>query len=98
MGLWPLLPGFVRQVRRSTDVEAWSTVPYDGWERVYDLSYFFGVTVAGGLYASLSFIFRPAKMRGDEPFEMRRRGHAGRKMAMTTQEKQKMAEAQTAVL
>ncbi|KKY14581.1 putative ncs1 nucleoside transporter family protein [Phaeomoniella chlamydospora] len=71
-GLWPLLPGFVRQIKRSTTPDQWTNVPHNGWERLYDLSYFFGILVAAGLYAALSLAFNPKDMRGESAFELKR--------------------------
>ncbi|KAI9731222.1 MAG: hypothetical protein M1834_005415 [Cirrosporium novae-zelandiae] len=62
MGLWPLMPGFVRRIQ--------GTATGNGWDHVYDLSYFFGFFVSLVLYWALSTLFPTKKQRGKSPFVM----------------------------
>lgn len=56
MGLWPLLPGFVRQIK--------GTSSGSGWDHLYDLSYFFGFLVALTIYWALS-VAAPSKKQSE---------------------------------
>lgn len=62
MGLWPLLPGLIREVRGISDGS--------GWDHVYDISYFFGFSIAFLLYWALSAAFPTYKQTGASPFTL----------------------------
>lgn len=62
MGIWPLLPGFIRRIRGVSDG--------NGWDHIYDLSYFFGFFVSGTLHWALHTAFPAKKQTGASPFEM----------------------------
>ncbi|EPE35347.1 hypothetical protein GLAREA_11046 [Glarea lozoyensis ATCC 20868] len=62
MGVWPLLPGFVRRVRTTSNG--------NGWDHVYDLSYFFGFFVSGVVHWVLHTLFPTPKQTGSSPFLM----------------------------
>jgi NCS1 family nucleobase:cation symporter-1 len=42
----------------------------NGWDHVYDLSYFFGFFVSGTIHWALHTTFPAKKQRGASPFEM----------------------------
>ena len=54
--------GFVRRVR--------ATSSGNGWDHVYDLSYFFGFFVSGTIHWALHTAFPTPKQTGASPFEM----------------------------
>ena len=56
------LAGFVRRVRM--------TATGNGWDHLYDLSYFFGFLVSGFLHWALHTLCPTAKQTGSSPFEM----------------------------
>lgn len=60
MGLWPLLPGLIREVQGVSDGSA--------WDHLYEISYFFGFSVAMLLYWGLSIVSPTEKNMGDSPF------------------------------
>jgi len=62
MGIWPLLPGFVRRVQGVNTA--------NGWDHVYDLSYFFGFLVSMVVHVTLHKIFPAKKQTGASPFQM----------------------------
>ncbi|CAG8983072.1 hypothetical protein HYALB_00006100 [Hymenoscyphus albidus] len=62
MGVWPLLPGFIRRIRVTADGS--------GWDHIYDLSYFFGFSMSGLIHWFLHAVFPMKKQRGSSPFEM----------------------------
>lgn len=66
VGLWPLLPGFVREVRGVSDGSA--------WDHLYDVSYFFGFLVALLSYWVLSAILPTQKQTGASPFVLNAQG------------------------
>lgn len=66
MGLWPLLPGFVREVRSVSDGS--------GWDHVYNVSYFFGFSVALLSYWMFSAISRTKRQTGTSPFVLNTHG------------------------
>ena len=60
MGFWPLLPGLVREVRGVADGS--------GWDHLYDVSYFYGFSIALLLYWALSNVFPTERQTGNSPF------------------------------
>lgn len=66
MGLWPLLPGFVRSVQLRND--------YSGWDNLYDIDYFFGFVVAGATHVGLNLLFPVSGQEGGSTFEVRDKG------------------------
>jgi len=56
MGIWPLLPGFVRQIRGRSNGS--------GWDHLYDLSYFFGFLMALLVHWGLSVVVPDGTQRG----------------------------------
>ncbi|KPI41863.1 Uracil permease [Cyphellophora attinorum] len=63
MALWPMLPGFVRNVKGISDGA--------GWDRLYQMSYFFGFLTAGLLYWAFHTIFPAEKQTGSSPFTLK---------------------------
>lgn len=57
-----LIAGFIRRIQ--------VTANGNGWDHVYDLSYFFGFFVSGLTHWILHTIFPTEKQRGSSPFEM----------------------------
>lgn len=51
LGMWPALPGFVGAVGGIEVAETWT--------RFYQISFFFGYIVSGGIYIILSMVFPP---------------------------------------
>ena len=60
MGLWPVLPGFARAIEGVADG--------NGWDRLYDITYFYGFFVAGLTYWALHTAFPVPNQRGSSPF------------------------------
>jgi NCS1 family nucleobase:cation symporter-1 len=60
MGLWPLLPGFVREVQ--------GTNTGNGWDHLYQISYFFGFFVALLCFWAFHTIFPVPRQTGSSPF------------------------------
>ena len=61
-GFAPLVPGLVREVQGVSNGS--------GWDHLYDLSYFYGFSVAFSLYWSLSTVVPYEKQTGDSPFTL----------------------------
>lgn len=66
MGLWPLLPGFVRTVRGVEE--------YSGWSNLVRVNVFFGFMVAFMVHLGLHMVFPTPGSRGDSPFAKTDRG------------------------
>lgn len=62
MGLWPLLPGFVREVRGVSNGNA--------WDHLYDISYFFGFFAALLSYWAFSALSPTQRQTGASPFAL----------------------------
>ena len=62
MGFWPLLPGLVRGVQGVSDG--------NGWDHLYNISYFFGFFVTLLLYWGLSALFPTERQTGDSSFTL----------------------------
>lgn len=62
MGLWPLLPGFVRSVR--------GTTANSGFDHIYFLSYFVGFFISFTVYWVLNLLFPIRGQHGSSPFVM----------------------------
>ena len=60
MGLWPLIPGFVRIVRGMDE--------YSGWNNLVRLNVFFGFMVAFVVHLGLHMVLPARGSRGDSPF------------------------------
>ena len=60
LALWPMLPGFARQVQGVADG--------NGWDHLYQISYFFGFFVSGFFYRAFSTIFPIERQTGSSPF------------------------------
>ncbi|KAF2769732.1 NCS1 nucleoside transporter family protein [Teratosphaeria nubilosa] len=60
MGLWPVLPGFARAIR--------GTASETGWDRLYDITYFYGSFVAVLVYWISYVVFPVPKQTGASPF------------------------------
>ncbi|KAI9807843.1 MAG: hypothetical protein M1825_005148 [Sarcosagium campestre] len=59
-GLWPLLPGFVRNVQGVSSG--------NGWDHIYNLSYFYGFLSAFLLYRTLFYLAPMERQTGSSPF------------------------------
>lgn len=68
MGIWPLLPGFVRQIRGTSNGS--------GWDHLYDLSYFFGFLVALLVHWGLFVVVPDGRQRAMDMEEKRGTGEA----------------------
>jgi NCS1 family nucleobase:cation symporter-1 len=66
MGLWPLLPGFVRAVKMTSD--------YTSWDNVYDINYFLGFIIAFVVHLGLHTVFPAAGQRGEGRFDFGEKG------------------------
>ena len=66
MGVWPLLPGFVRQARGISD--------YSGWDNILRISFFVGLGLAFIIHVVLHGIFPAPGGRGSSPFGERKQG------------------------
>ncbi|KAI4143684.1 MAG: hypothetical protein LQ341_002852 [Variospora aurantia] len=66
MGLWPLLPGFVRTVRGEEE--------YSGWDNLVRLNVFIGLTVAFVVHFVLHTVLPARGSKGDSPFVNTDRG------------------------
>ncbi|MCJ1303880.1 hypothetical protein MMC08_006691 [Hypocenomyce scalaris] len=79
--LWPMLPGFARQVKGVADG--------NGWDHLYQISYFFGFFVSGFLYWAFSAIFPIKRQTGSSPFvlelhaQMREKHEEGRSQSQS---------------
>ncbi|KIW27545.1 uncharacterized protein PV07_07273 [Cladophialophora immunda] len=62
MALWPMLPGFAREVKGTSDG--------NGWDRLYQMSYFFGFITAGLLYWTFHTLFPVERQTGSSPFTL----------------------------
>ncbi|KAF2087333.1 hypothetical protein K490DRAFT_42127 [Saccharata proteae CBS 121410] len=62
VGMVPLLPGFARAIKGTSNG--------NGWDHIYDISYFYGFVVAALVYAGLYVIFPAERQRGQSPFEL----------------------------
>lgn len=51
LGMWPALPGFVSEVSGGHIG--------DGWRRLYQISFFFGFIISGGLFYLFNYAFPP---------------------------------------
>ena len=60
MGLWPVLPGFVRSIKGTSDDS--------GFDHLYQLTYFYGFFVAGFVYWTLHTAFPVPRQTGYSPF------------------------------
>ena len=86
LGTVPLLPGFARAVKH--------TANGNGWDHIYEISYFYGFFVALVVHAVLHTVFPAKRQRGSSPFvlsmhaEMLERveGEEGRKQEYTSKE------------
>ena len=80
----PLLPGFVRAVKH--------TANGNGWDHIYEISYFYGFFVALVVHAVLHTVFPAKRQRGSSPFVLsmhaetleRVEGEEGRKQEYTS--------------
>ena len=62
MGFWPLLPGLIREVQ--------GVFNGNGWDHLYNISYFFGFFIAFVLHWALSTLFPTERQTGDSPFTL----------------------------
>ncbi|KAL8768546.1 MAG: hypothetical protein Q9209_005231 [Squamulea sp. 1 TL-2023] len=85
MGLWPLLPGFVRTVRGIEE--------YSGWSNLVRLNIFFGLAVAFVVHLGLNFGFPTREARGDSPFVKTNGGLLGNDQQLKDEEQKAMAKA-----
>ena len=60
MGLWPLLPGFVQEIRGTSN--------QSGWDHLYEISYFAGFVVSFVVYLVLNALFPIRGRTGSSPF------------------------------
>ncbi|KAK3076576.1 hypothetical protein LTS18_012642, partial [Coniosporium uncinatum] len=51
LGMWPALPGFVSEVSGNHI--------NDGWRRLYQISFFFGFIISGGLFYFFNYVSPP---------------------------------------
>ena len=66
MGLWPLLPGFIRQIRGTSN--------YSGWDHLYEISYFAGFVISFTVYWLLNISSPVPGRRGNSPFLLKKLG------------------------
>lgn len=66
MALWPILPGFVRQVRGEND--------YSGWDIIYDMNYLLGFPISFIIHLVLHWIFPTAGEKGVSGFRSTSQG------------------------
>lgn len=66
MGVWPLLPGFARQVRGISD--------YSGWDKIFRINFFVGLGIAFIIHSVLHGIFPAPGARGSSSFGESKRG------------------------
>ncbi|KAF7510903.1 hypothetical protein GJ744_005733 [Endocarpon pusillum] len=66
MGVWPMLPGFARQVR--------GVSAYNGWDNIFRINFFVGLGIAFAVYAVLHAVFPAPGGRGSSPFGERSHG------------------------
>ncbi|ERF70196.1 hypothetical protein EPUS_00384 [Endocarpon pusillum Z07020] len=66
MGVWPMLPGFARQVR--------GVSAYNGWDNIFRINFFVGLGIAFAVHAVLHAVFPAPGGRGSSPFGERRHG------------------------
>ena len=60
MGLWPLLPGFIREIRGTSN--------HSGWDHLYEISYFAGFVISFVVYLVLNALFPIRGRKGSSPF------------------------------
>ena len=60
LGLCPVLPGFARSIK--------GTATGNGWDHLYDITYFYGFFVAGFIYWALHMTFPVPRQTGSSPF------------------------------
>jgi nucleobase:cation symporter-1, NCS1 family len=60
MGCWPLIPGFVREVRMTYD--------YTGWDNLYRMNFFMGFLFAFVTHLILNKVFPVPGKTGSSPF------------------------------
>ncbi|KAK5119841.1 hypothetical protein LTR85_007167 [Meristemomyces frigidus] len=60
MGLWPVLPGFARAIQ--------GVQTGNGWDHLYDITYFYGFFVASLTYWACHTAFPAPKQTGSSPF------------------------------
>ncbi|KAL1303023.1 hypothetical protein AAFC00_003336 [Neodothiora populina] len=61
MGLWPLLPGFIRAIKGTASSA-------NGWDHLYQISYFYGFCVAMLVHWGLHTAFPAKKQKASGPF------------------------------
>jgi nucleobase:cation symporter-1, NCS1 family len=66
MGVWPLLPGFARQVRGTSN--------YSGWDNIFRINFFAGLGIAIVIHTMLHGIFPALGRGGSSPFGERKQG------------------------
>ena len=66
MGVWPLLPGFVRQVRGTSD--------YSAWDNLFELEFFIGFEIAFITHLGLHTLFPAPRKRGSSSFDTKDHG------------------------
>lgn len=62
MGLWPVLPGFARAIKGTSSA--------NGWDHLYDITYFYGFVVAMLVYWACHAIFPVPRQTGWSPFAL----------------------------
>ncbi|KAK8209476.1 NCS1 family nucleobase:cation symporter-1 [Phyllosticta capitalensis] len=60
LGMAPLLPGFARAIQKKSSG--------NGWDRLYEISYFYGFFMALFAHAAFHAIFPAERQRGSSPF------------------------------
>lgn len=65
MGLWPMLPGFVRSAQVINS--------YNGWDNLHRFNFFFGFAVAFIVHLSLRTLLPSGGAKGDSPFVKKNR-------------------------
>ncbi|KAK8201301.1 permease for cytosine/purines, uracil, thiamine, allantoin-domain-containing protein [Phyllosticta paracitricarpa] len=60
LGMAPLLPGFARAIKKTNSG--------NGWDKIYEISYFYGFFMALTAHAALHAIFPGERQRGRSPF------------------------------
>ncbi|KAF7195805.1 Transporter aclS [Pseudocercospora fuligena] len=60
MGIWPVLPGFARSIQ--------GTKTGNGWDHIYDITYFYGFFVALFVYWAAHAAFPQPRQQGSSPF------------------------------
>lgn len=59
-GMAPLLPGFARAIE--------GTASGSGWDRLYQMAYFYGFFAAGAVYVAAYWVWPQERQRGSGPF------------------------------